>query len=288
MARQEAAVTLCPVAVGGSGHRPASPASSPEHRARVSPGPVAGGSPVDRPRESSSCCYPAPVATARGAAVGGRAGGLSPSRASREEVIAFGGIPDPVSQGRRVSGRLQEQPDVDDMQLRAALRAAKLRDIESSTGMSVDQSNSILHFTDAEIIHNANQIGFSLGNNEFEVSRSVNDILDLEADRAVDMIRHIAAVKPMNDSEIDALGVRVLDGMCADLDPDGLEAEEDSQPETSLHVDEPLVLEVENEGYVQVDGQVKPKRTWKRKVYPVSAVRRSARIRTAKKFHDDL
>ena len=200
----------------------------------------------------------------------------------------FGGIPDPVTQGRRISGRLQEQPDVDDIQLRCALRAAKLQDVETTTGMSVIKSNSILHFTDNEIIHNANQLGISLGNNDLQIAKSVNDIPDLEAERAVDMIRHIAAVKPMNDSEIDALGVRVLDGMCADLDPACLETEEDTNPKTSLHVDEPLVLEVENEGYVQVDGQVKPKRTWKRKVYPVSAVRRSARIRTAKKFHDDL
>ena len=106
--------------------------------------------------------------------------------------------------------------------------------------------------------------------------------------RAVDMIRHIAAVKPMNDSQIDALGVRVLDGMCADLDSALLETEEDSNPETSLHVDEPLVLEAEIECGDQADGHIKPKRTWKRKVYPMSAVRRSARIRTAKKFHDDL
>ena len=32
----------------------------------------------------------------------------------------------------------------------------------------------------------------------------------------------------------------------------------------------------------------KPKRKWKRKIYPDSAVRRSARIRTTKKFHDEL
>ena len=32
----------------------------------------------------------------------------------------------------------------------------------------------------------------------------------------------------------------------------------------------------------------KPKRKWKRKIYPDSAVRRSARIRTTKKFHDEI
>ena len=232
-----------------------------------------------------------PVATARGAAVGGWAGGLSPSRASREEVIAFGGIPDPVSQGRRVSGRLQEQPDIDDMQLRCALRAAKLRDVEISTGMSVNKSNSILHFTDDEIIHNANQIGVSLGKNDIEVSRSVNDILDLEADRAVDMIRHIAAVKPTNDSEIDALGVRVLDGLCADLDPAVQETEEEDEypfPDTTNLEVESLAIEAHSERAEPSDVCVKPKRTWKRMVYPASAVRRSASIRTSKKFHDEI
>ena len=275
---------------GGSGGVAVSP-HSPDRPRLVSPVSAAGGTSVDRPRELASSCGAAPVVPAEVTAVGGWAGGLSPSRASREEVIAFGGIPDPVSQGRRVSGRLQEQPDIDDMQLRCALRAAKLRDVEISTGMSVNKSNFILHFTDDEIIHNANQIGVSLGNNDFEISKSVNDILDLEAERAVDMIRHIAAVKPMNDSEIDALGVRVLDGLCADLDPALPETEEDegcTNPETSLHVDESLVIEAENECCDQADGHIKPKRTWKRKVYPVSAARRSARIRTAKKIHDDL
>ena len=31
----------------------------------------------------------------------------------------------------------------------------------------------------------------------------------------------------------------------------------------------------------------KPKRTWKTKVYPTSAVHRSARVRQRKKFHDE-
>jgi hypothetical protein len=78
--------------------------------------------------------------------LGGTAGGLTPNRATREEVIAFGGIPDPVSEGRRMSCRLQDHPEVDDMQKRCAMRTAKLRDIEVTTGMSVNTSNSILHF----------------------------------------------------------------------------------------------------------------------------------------------
>ena len=91
--------------------------------------------------------------------VGGGAGGLTQNGATREEVITFGGIPDPMSEGRRMSCRLKDQPDVDDMQLRCAKRAAKLRDIEVTTGMSVNTSNSILHFSNNEIINNANQLG---------------------------------------------------------------------------------------------------------------------------------
>ena len=32
----------------------------------------------------------------------------------------------------------------------------------------------------------------------------------------------------------------------------------------------------------------KPKRTWKRKVYPSSAVRRSVRVKQSKKLHDEI
>lgn len=42
--------------------------------------------------------------------------------------------------------RLQDHLEVDDMQQRRAMRAAKLHDIEVTTGMLVNTSNSILHF----------------------------------------------------------------------------------------------------------------------------------------------
>ena len=41
------------------------------------------------------------------------------------------------------------------------------------------------------------------------------------------MIRNLAVVKPMNDSDVDALGFRVLDSFCADLAPTLPEIEED-------------------------------------------------------------
>ena len=66
------------------------------------------------------------------------------------------------------------------------MRAAKLRDAEISSGMSVNISNSLLHYSNEEIIHNANQLGVSLGANDSEISNSVNDLLDLEAERALE------------------------------------------------------------------------------------------------------
>ena len=210
-------------------------------------------------------------------------GGHSLGNFTREEVIQFGGIPDQASEGRRLSSHLQGRPEVDDMQQRCAERAAKLRDVQVTTGMSVNTSNSILHFSNDEIVDNANQLGISLGSNNGEISNSINDLLDLEADRALDMIRNLAAVKPMNDSEIDALGVRVLDDFCADLVPPLPEPEEEDE---SVEMD--VVGPPETGSEDQVDARTGPKRKWKRKIYPTSAVRRSARIRTAKKFHDEI
>ena len=163
------------------------------------------------------------------------------------------------------------------------MRAAKLRDVEVTTGMSVNTSNSILHFSNDEIVDNANQLGVSLGSNGTEISNSINDLLDLEAERALEMIRNIAAVKPMCDSEVDALGVRVLDNFCVDLMPPSSEAdvEDDS---TEIVLASPSGTGCED----QLQSQAIPKCKWKRKVYPLSAVRRSARIRSAKKFYDEL
>ena len=72
--------------------------------------------------------------------------------------------------------------------------------------MSVNTSNSILYFSNSDIINNANQLGVSLGSNDSEISNSVNDLLDLEAERALETIRNLEAVKLMNDAEINARG----------------------------------------------------------------------------------
>ena len=98
------------------------------------------------------------------------------------------------------------------------------------------------------------------------------------------MIRNLAAGKPMNDSDIDALGVRVLDNFCADLAPSSIPESEEEDDTFEAEV----VRSMEPGCEDRVEDQHKPKCKWKRKIYPASAVRRSARIRTTKKIHDEI
>ena len=94
--------------------------------------------------------------------------------------------------------------------------------------MSVNTSCSILHFLKHDITDKANNLGISLGSNDKETTKSINDILDLEKDRVVDLIRHLAAVKPMNEADINDLGVTALQSLYEDLVPmEGLETEEE-------------------------------------------------------------
>ena len=58
--------------------------------------------------------------------------------------------------------------------------------------------------------------------------------------------------------------------------------------EDELQVDDAAHVQPEHGYEDRATGDNIPKRKWKRKVYPASTVRRSARIRKAKKFHDDL
>ena len=165
-----------------------------------------------------------------------------------------------------------------------------LRHVEATTSASFDKSCSILHFLEYDIVDKANDLGISLGSNETEVVKSINDLLDLEAERASEIIQNLASIKPMNDNEMNNLGMVDLANICNNLLPSA-EAKDEEGSETTDTV-EPLLMEgavfvVANPTFLQGVGE-KPKRPWKRKIYPASAVRRSARVKLKKKFHDDL
>ena len=46
-----------------------------------------------------------------------------------------------------------------------------------------------------------------MDSNEKEVAKSINDLLDLEVERASEIIRNLAVVKPMNNEDMKQLGI---------------------------------------------------------------------------------
>lgn len=124
------------------------------------------------------------------------------------------------------------------------------------------------------------------------------------------VLRSIASVTPLQDNEVNELGVRSLECLCEDLVPPSVLAEETVEVEKHAaplpsQEDFGLLDELSTEAEVlaaslQPDDSIptssshansgilleKPKRKWARKIYPTSAVRRSARIKIKHKFHD--
>ena len=97
-------------------------------------------------------------------------------------------------------------------------------------------------------------------------------------------IRNLASIKPMSDNDMNNLGIADLANICNNLLPT-VEAEDEEDSETTDIV-EPLLMEgevsvVTNPSLPQ-GVEEKPKRSWKRKIYPTSAVRRSARVKHKK------
>ena len=95
----------------------------------------------------------------------------------------------------------------------------------------------------------------------------------------------------MNNDEVNQLGISAIQNLCDNLmppseidgDPLGSDTEDsvDLMPAADYIPSHPIDV-----GTLNIEG--KPKRSWRRKIYPTSAVRRSTRIKLKKKFHDDL
>ena len=111
------------------------------------------------------------------------------------------------------------------------MQMAKIRDTEASTGLSLNTNIFVLHFSENDIMHRADKLGISLGDNNREVVTSINELLDLETDRAMVMLKNLAAVKPKQESEINELGMCELEGLCEDLVPANLLHEETLEEE---------------------------------------------------------
>jgi hypothetical protein len=109
-------------------------------------------------------------------------------RPTTEEVIAFGGIPQPPL-GVRSSTRLGGQPGGDMLQMEKAMRNAQLRDVPPSVGKSMSPKFSIVNLPNDEIIHKAERLGISLGKSEGEVVKSIKGIKLLEEERILTILQ---------------------------------------------------------------------------------------------------
>ena len=104
-----------------------------------------------------------------------------------------------------------------------------------------------------------------MGSNEKEVAKSVNDLLDLEAERASEIIRNLASLKPMNEDDMNNLGIVALENICNNILPS--EDAEDEEGSEIMDTVEPLVTEGTVSCHVdhtvpEGDGK-KPKQSWK-------------------------
>ena len=112
----------------------------------------------------------------------------------------------------------------------------------------------------------------------------------MEVERASEIIRNLASIQPMNGNDMNNLGINDVANICNNLLP-SVETEDEEEVENTDTV-EPFLTEeavsVMDNNIVPEGVGEKPKQPWKRKIYPNSAVRRSARVKLKKKLHDDL
>jgi hypothetical protein len=107
---------------------------------------------------------------------------------SIEEVIAFGGIPQPTA-GVRSSTRLCGQPDADMPHLEKAMKNAQSRDEVFTTGQLAIPMYSIVNIPDSEIVTRANRIGVSLRTSAGEIGKSIKGIKMVEEDQILTILK---------------------------------------------------------------------------------------------------
>jgi hypothetical protein len=107
-----------------------------------------------------------------------------------EQLVAFGGIAEPASNGVRSSGRIRAQPNADLPQLERAVHLAQRQKEQLLTGTSNTSNPSIIHMSSDQIVSRANKLGISLGNSTEQVLKSVQKIKSLESDRHVTFLKN--------------------------------------------------------------------------------------------------
>jgi hypothetical protein len=136
---------------------------------------------------------------------------------SREEIIAFGGIPETGVKGARSSARIGAQANADDTQMEWAMYAAQRRQNTMVPGMQTNKSPSFLSFSPDHIIRRANSLGVSLGSTRSEAIASAKIILDNELNRSITMLRTSEENESRKEDAPQCLIVNMASSLCEDL-----------------------------------------------------------------------
>ncbi|KAM0925823.1 hypothetical protein ACQ4PT_003970 [Festuca glaucescens] len=113
-------------------------------------------------------------------------------RYSQADLIAFGGIPEPVAAGVRSSTRIHEQPNSDATQLARAQQLAEAQDNMSSPGIIETPKTpnlSIASIPNEVVIARASRLGVSLGKSPGQVSSSIEMIKEVDLHRTLFMLK---------------------------------------------------------------------------------------------------
>lgn len=149
------------------------------------------------------------------------------STPSREETIAFGGIPEVIVAGIRSSERIRAQPNADAPQMERAMERAHSRNM---SGAAITPKFSFRNISDNSVIARASKLGFSLVKSPSEITLSVKNLKYIEKDRVITILDNNLSI---NDENPHKLFVSKVSGLCEDLaDEDfvGLEDHRSTMP----------------------------------------------------------
>jgi hypothetical protein len=139
-----------------------------------------------------------------------------PTKPSREDVIAFGGIQDPAKTAPRSSERVRAQPNADASQLERATTLAQHKNDLPGSGNKQKSLLSFVSYSKKDIVAKATSLGVSLGSSTEQVSKSVSTIKNLELQRNVVFLKNNLGQDV--DEEQHSLVLSRATNLCEDLD----------------------------------------------------------------------
>jgi hypothetical protein len=137
---------------------------------------------------------------------------------SFKQIVDFGGIKEEALQSVRSSERLRAQPNYDATQMERATMILQKRDEIPAIGTPKIQPNSLLSFSDEQIIQHANSLGVSLGNSHQENVISVNLMKEIELGRMLTVLEKNDKKTINNDFDSSCLIVSRASNLCEDLE----------------------------------------------------------------------